>query len=203
MIIGAVVLAAGKSERMGKNKLLLRFDGKLLIENILDALTIAGINDQVLVVGYKPGEIIGAVRPRLNTLKIAINGDYEQGMTSSFQKGLQTLSNVDAAFLVLGDEPIFDPKILRFLIDKMEKSGDEALIVSPIHKEKKGHPLLFHSQLFPEIRELKNPQTIRDVVHRHADKLVTVEAAQWTVMDIDTPEDYNSISKSMKTSQTP
>ena len=46
MIVGAIVLAAGKSERMGKNKLLLRFDGKLLIENILDALTIAGINDQ-------------------------------------------------------------------------------------------------------------------------------------------------------------
>ena len=46
MIVGAIVLAAGKSERMGKNKLFLRFDGKLLIENILDALTIAGINDQ-------------------------------------------------------------------------------------------------------------------------------------------------------------
>src|SRR5271157_1317596 len=132
MIIGAVVLAAGKSERMGKNKLLLRFDGKLLIENVLDALTIAGINDQVLVVGHKPGEIIGAVRSRLNTLKIGINANYEQGMTSSFQIGLQSLPHVDAAFLVLGDEPIFDPKVLRFLIEKMEKSRGEALIVSPI-----------------------------------------------------------------------
>jgi molybdenum cofactor cytidylyltransferase len=188
---------------MGKNKLLLRFDGKLLIENVLDALTIAGINDQVLVVGHKPGEIIGAVRSRLNTLKIGINTNYEQGMTSSFQIGLRSLPHVDTAFLVLGDEPIFDPKVLRFLIEKMEKSRGEALIVSPIHREKRGHPLLFHSQLFPEIRDLKNPQTIRDVVYRHADKLVTVEAPRWTVMDIDTPHDYNRICKSMKTSQTP
>jgi molybdenum cofactor cytidylyltransferase len=200
MIVGAVVLAAGKSERMGKNKLLLRFGGKLLLQNVLDALTIASINDQVLVVGHKPGEIIGAVRSRLNTLKIGINANYEQGMTSSFQKGLQSLPHVDAAFLVLGDEPIFNPKVLRFLIEKMEKSRGEALIVSPIHRGKRGHPLLFHSQLFPEIRDLKNPQTIRNVVYRHADKLVTVRAPRWTVMDIDTPQDYNRISKSIKTS---
>jgi molybdenum cofactor cytidylyltransferase len=203
MIIGAVVLAAGKSERMGKNKLLLRFDGKMLIENVLDALTIAGINDQVLVVGHKPGQIIGAVRSRLKTLKIGINAKYEKGMTSSFQIGLQSLSHVDAAFLVLGDEPIFEPKVLCFMIEKMEKGKGKVLIVSPIHKGKWGHPLLFHSQLFPEIRDLKNPQTIRDVVHRHADKLVKVEAPKWTVMDIDTPEDYNRISKSIKTSQNP
>jgi len=203
MIIGAVVLAAGKSERMGKNKLLLRFYGKPLIENIMDTLTIAGVDDQVLVVGHKAEEIIGALRPRLNTLKIGINWDYEHGMTSSFQKGLRSLSRVEAAFLVLGDELILDPKILRLMVEKMEKSKGKALIVSPIHKGKKGHPLLFHSQLFQELFDLKSSQTIRDVVHRHADKLVTVEAPQWTIMDIDTPEDYTRISKLMKRTQIP
>jgi molybdenum cofactor cytidylyltransferase len=119
-------------------------------------------------------------------------------MTSSFKTGLQLLSHVDAVFLVLGDEPIFEPEFLRLMIGQMEKNRGEALIVSPIHKGKKGHPLLFHSRLFEEISNLKNSQTIRDVVHRHADKLVAVEAPQWTIMDIDTPEDYNLISNLIK-----
>jgi molybdenum cofactor cytidylyltransferase len=198
MIIGAVVLAAGKSERMGQNKLLLRLNGERLIDNILDALATAGVNEQVVVLGHKAEELIEALKPRLNGVKITVNKDYEQGMTSSFKTGLQLLSHVDAVFLVLGDEPIFEPEFLRLMIGQMEKNRGEALIVSPIHKGKKGHPLLFHSRLFEEISNLKNSQTIRDVVHRHADKLVAVEAPQWTIMDIDTPEDYNLISNLIK-----
>ena len=115
----------------------------------------------------KPEQIIEAIKPRLSTLKIAVNEDYEQGMTSSFQRGLQMLPYVDAAFLVLGDEPIFDPNILKVMVQQMENSQGKALIVSPIHKGKKGHPLLFHRQLFAEILNLKSPQTIREIVHRY------------------------------------
>ena len=139
------------------------------------------------------------LKPRLRTLKIAVNEDYEQGMTSSFQKGLQMLPYVDAAFLVLGDEPIFDPNLLKLMVQQMENSQGKALIVSPIHKGKKGHPLLFHRQLFAEILSLKNSQTIREIVHRYADRLLTIEAPQWTIMDIDTPEDYARISGLIKT----
>jgi molybdenum cofactor cytidylyltransferase len=199
MVIGAVVLAAGKSERMGQNKLFLSLNGKALIDNILDAVAAAGIDEQVIVLGHKPEPVIEAIKPRLRTLKIAVNEDYEQGMTSSFQKGLEALPHVDAAFLVLGDEPIFDPNILKLMVQQMENSQGKALIVSPIHKGKKGHPLLFHRQLFAEILNLKNPQTIRDIVHRYADRLLTIEAPQWTIMDIDTPEDYARISGLIKT----
>ena len=193
MIIGAVVLAAGKSERMRQNKLLLRLNGKRLIDNVLDGLAAASVDEQVVVLGHNAEEVIEALKPRLNRVKITVNRDYEQGMTSSFKTGLQLLSHADAVFLVLGDEPIFDPKVLSLMIGQMEKGRGEALIVSPIYKGKKGHPLLFHNRLFKEILNLKNSQTVRDVVHRHADKLVTVEAPQWTIMDIDTPEDYNRI----------
>jgi molybdenum cofactor cytidylyltransferase len=203
MITGAVVLAAGKSERMGQNKLLLRLNGERLIDNILDALAAASVDEQVIVLGHKAEEVTEAVKPRLSRVKIAVNRDYEQGMTSSFQKGLKLLSRVDAVFLVLGDEPIFDPKVLRLMIGRMEKGRGEALIVSPIHKGKKGHPLLFHNRLFEEILNLKNSQTVRDVVHCHADKLVTVEAPRWTIMDIDTPEDYSRISNLVKTGHIP
>ena len=159
-------MAAGKSERMGQNKLFLSLNGKTLIDNVLDAVAAAGISEQVIVLGHEPGLVVDALKPRLPTLKITVNEAYEQGMTSSFQTGLRLLPHVEAAFLVLGDEPIFDPNLLKLMMHKMENSHGKALIISPIHNGKKGHPLLFHRQLFPEILNLKNPQTIRDIVHR-------------------------------------
>ena len=74
------MLAAGKSERMGQNKLLLRLNGKRLIDNILDALAAAGVDEQVVVLGHKAEELIEAVKTRSNRVKITIKKDYEQGI---------------------------------------------------------------------------------------------------------------------------
>ncbi len=199
MMIGAVVLASGKSERTGKNTLLLRLNGKTLLDNIFDALEAADINDQVIVVGHEPEPVIEAIKPRLGVVKLALDLGHERGMTSSFQTGLVVISNVDAAFLVLGDQPILDPDFLKTMVKELENNGD-ASIVSPIHNGKKGHPLLFSRRIFGEILNFKSTQTIRDVLHANADKLLTVEAPAWTVMDIETPEDYARLKSLIKNS---
>lgn len=186
----AIVLAAGESKRMGQNKLLLRLNDKTLIESILAAIAAANIDETVVVLGYKPQQLIEVVKKSLEGVKIAINEDYQQGMTSSFQKGLRMVSYVDAAFLVLGDQPILDNHFLRVMIHQMENNLGKALIVSPIHKGKKGHPLLFFKELFGEILGLNKTETLRDVVRRHTDRLLTIEAPEWTTIDIDTPEDF-------------
>ncbi len=198
MIVGAVVLAAGKSERMGQNKLLLPLGEKLLIDQVLDSLAAAGVNEQVVVLGHDLEKVIASLKPRLGKVKIALNVEYEKGMVSSFQTGLWVLSGIEAVFLILGDEPILDPSLLQKMTQTME-SNPETLIVSPIYRSKKGHPLLFRRQLFGEILSLKEAQTIRDIVHAHADRLVTVEAPEWTTIDIDTPEDYARIVELFKT----
>jgi len=197
MIVGAVVLAAGKSKRMGQNKLLLTLNHKTLIENVLDALSDAGVNEQVIVLGHDIEPIIQVIRPRLGRIKIALNLAEGADMASSFQTGLQVLPWVEAAFLVLGDQPILDPNLLLTMMQKIE-GNPEALIVSPIHKGKKGHPLLFRRQLFGEILSLKGNQTVRDVVHSNDDRLVTFEAPEWTIMDIDTAEDYERMRRLIK-----
>lgn len=175
---------------MGQNKLLLRLNDKTLIESILAAIAAANIDETVVVLGYKPQQLIEVVKKSLEGVKIAINEDYQQGMTSSFQKGLRMVSYVDAAFLVLGDQPILDNHFLRVMIHQMENNLGKALIVSPIHKGKKGHPLLFFKELFGEILGLNKTETLRDVVRRHTDRLLTIEAPEWTTIDIDTPEDF-------------
>jgi len=197
MIVAAIILAAGKSERMGHNKLLLLLNGGTLIDNILNAIAAVDIEAKVIVLGHKPEEVIDVIKQRRGAVQVVINPDYERGMISSFQKGLRLLRYVDAAFLVLGDQPILDKSLLDVMMQRLE-SHPEMLIVSPICKGKKGHPVLFRKELFGEILSLDTSETIRGVIHRHAGKLLTVEAPEWTIMDMDTPEDYARIRNLMQ-----
>jgi molybdenum cofactor cytidylyltransferase len=199
MNVGAVVLAASKSECKGQNKLLLRINGKTIIETNLDALAAACVNEQIVVLGFEPGEVIEAIRPRLGKVKIALDLTYEEGMTSSVKTGFIVLSNVDAAFLIQGDHPILNPNLIIEMTQLMENNKDESLIVSPIHRGKKGYPLLFRKKLFGELLSLKTSQTIYDVVNAHIDKLLTFEAPEWTIMDVDTPQDYARLEGLTKT----
>ncbi len=190
MRVAAVVLAAGKSERMGRNKLLLKLRGKPLIELVLDALEASEVDEIIIVLGNKPWEIAKVIKPQLNRIRLVVNESYEEGMTSSFKTGLMQIKHAEAALLVLGDQLILDPKFLNIMIEAMERNRGKALIVSPIYEGKKGHPLLFSKNLFNEILSLKESEVIRDVVHRHIDQLLTIDQPKWTITDIDTPEDF-------------
>lgn len=190
MITAAVVLAAGRSDRMGKNKLLLRLGGKRLIDHNLDALEASNIDEIVVVLGHEPEGSIAALKPRLNHIRIVINEEYEDGMSSSLKTGLNQTKNADAVLLVLGDQPILDYKLINEMIKIMEDKILRALIVSPVHEGKKGHPLLFSKELFIEIMNLKKNETIRDIVHKHSDALIMIESDEWTLTDIDTPIDF-------------
>jgi molybdenum cofactor cytidylyltransferase len=198
MRVAAVVLAAGKSERMGRNKLLLKLRGKTLIEIILDALETSKVDEIIVVLGNKPREVADVVKPRLNRIRIIVNKNYEEGMTSSFKTGLKQIEHADAALLILGDQLILDPKFVNVMIKEMEKNRGKALIVSPIYEGKKGHPLLFSQELFNEIFSLKEGEVIRDIVHRHIDQLLTIDGPGWTKMDIDTPKDFADAARLFK-----
>ena len=89
-------------------------------------------------------------------------------MTSSFKTGLGRVS-VDAAFLCLGDQAVLDPVLMNKMVDTME-ADPEALIVSPVHECRRGHPVLFRNSLFPEIMSLGQGKTLKDVVEGHGDR---------------------------------
>jgi molybdenum cofactor cytidylyltransferase len=181
MKVAAVVLAADKPKRTRQSKV----KGKTVIDNILDALSAADISEQVVVLGYEFEKIIEVLKPMLGKVKIALNFDYERGVALSIQTGLIVLSNVDAAFMVLGDEPILDPKILNSMVEAMQNSGGKAQIVTPVFNGKKGQPLLIRKDLFGEILTLDPSQNLSNIVQAHADRLVTVEAPEWTIRDSD------------------
>jgi molybdenum cofactor cytidylyltransferase len=183
-MIGAVILAAGESQRMGEPKLLLRIEGKRMIEWVVNSFK--GVVDELVVVlGHKPEGLI----PTLEELgtRWVVNENYRRGMVSSFKKGLEQLKNCDAVFLALGDQPFVDRD---FLMKAVHAWRGGAKIVSPVHKGKKGHPVLFDQSLFDEILSLREHEMIRDVIHRHEDEHHLVEAGEWAVTDFDTPESF-------------
>jgi len=193
MRIAAVILAAGKSERMGKNKLLIKFHGKKLIDYILDVMKDSKIDETVIVLGYKPWEITNSIKTRLRCVKIVVNEGFEEGMTSSFKVGLKEVENADAVFLVLGDQPLLKPKLINAMIDKMERNEKRFLIASPICEGKKGHPVLFSKKLFREILNLRKEEIIRDIIHRHKNRILTVNTDMQSMFDIDTPDDITKV----------
>ncbi len=185
--LAAIVLAAGKSERMGRNKLLLEVAGRPILDWLLDVLNASLVDEVLVVLGHRPKEL----RPIVEThdAEIVINTAYEEGMTSSFKAGLRWVS-ADAAFLVLGDQLGLKVELLKRMVVAMD-SDPEALIVSPVHQGRRGHPVLFRRALFPEILSLKPDETVRDVVLRHEASHRLVEGDVWSVLDIDTPEDFD------------
>ena len=187
--VAAVVLAAGKSRRMGRNKLLLRIGGRTVLNRVLSSIEASRVEEIFVVLGHRPedlGPIVDA-----HTAEAVLNPDYEEGMTSSFKTGLSRVS-ADSAFLGLGDQVVLDPALMDRMVDAME--GDsEALIVSPVHEGRKGHPVLFRDTLFPEIMSLGQGKTLKAVVAGHGDRHLEVETDVWCTLDMDTPEDYERI----------
>src|SRR5438477_621737 len=102
-MICAIVLAAGKSERMGRPKALLEFRGRTFLENILDAISRSSIAHTSIVVGHHRQEIENAVQ----SASMIFNPDYEQGMVTSLQTGVRALPPGSiGAFLFLVDHPV-------------------------------------------------------------------------------------------------
>lgn len=193
MRLAAIVLAAGRSSRMGANKLLLRVGDRRVIEHILFSLK---PYETIVVLGHRPDD----VKPIVEALgaETVHNPDYDEGMTTSFQAGLRALDpDVEAVFMVLSDTFGVDHELLEEM-EGVLMNDPEALMVSPVHEGRRGHPVLFRKPLFDEFLGLGEGETMRDVVNRHENRHRYVEADIWCTVDLDTPEDYERVKRLWK-----
>ena len=186
MRLAAVVLAAGRSSRMGRNKSLLEVAGRTVLDRLLDAIDGSTVGQIVVVLGHNPDDIIPIAEA--HGTETVLNVDYDRGMTSSLITGLKRV-DADAAFLVLGDQLGLE----YHLLDEMGRAMADnplALIVSPVYEGRRGHPTLFRDSLFPEILSLGENETMKDIVVHHEPDHYEVEGDLWCTMDFDTPEDF-------------
>jgi CTP:molybdopterin cytidylyltransferase MocA len=173
---------------MGTNKLLLKVGKKRIIEHIIHTLQPL---DTILVLGHKANEIKSIIEDL--AVRTVINHDYKKGMITSFQAGLRVLdSRTDAVFMVLSDTFGFNKPLLERMSETMERNPD-IHIVSPRFKGRKGHPVLIKKSLFKEFLNLEEDKTMKNVVNRFKKQHGYVEADEWCIVDLDTPEEYERI----------
>ena len=186
-MMAAIVLAAGQSRRMGRNKLLLPFGRSTVIETIVTEVQSGEVNDTVVVTGYER-ERIEAQLARY-PVRCVFNPDYARAeMLASVQVGLRALAeNIEAALIVLGDQPRIQRDIIRRVIEAYRPG---ALII-PSFERRRGHPILLDRSIWPDVLAAPIEATLRDVINAHAECIRYVEVESDSVLrDIDTPDDY-------------
>ena len=186
-MISAIILAAGKSERMGTPKALLPFRGRTFLENILQAIAGSCLTTTVVVVGHHRDEIAA----RLNIPNMVFNPHYEQGMVTSFQAGIRALPpDSIGAVLFLVDHPVVEPSTIDVLVHNF--SGNR--IVVPVFNGRRGHPVLFAREVLQEILALPPSQGANIVVRKDPGRIVEVSVdSPGILVDIDTPEDFERL----------
>jgi molybdenum cofactor cytidylyltransferase len=187
-MICAVVLAAGRSRRMGVQKLLLPFGGKTVISHIVDQLLASAVDRVFVVTGHEPERISGELSDR--SVSIVHNTDYESGMLSSVRSGLRALpEQCEAVLVAIGDQP----SIPTELVDSMVRSfaSTEKNILVPCFEGRRGHPVLFACQYREEILTHYDDIGLRGLLHAHPDDVFELGVSTSSVLsDMDYPDDY-------------
>ena len=187
--VAGLILAAGKSQRMGSPKALLRIYGRTFLEHIASEAQQSNLTEVKIVLGSQ-AELILERLPQLRA-NVVINPEYEQGQLSSLIRGLKALEgySIDGLMLFLVDHPFVDRNLINELLDWFSSHNNPLVI--PTFKKKRGHPIIFAHELFPELINAPVDAGAVIVVRKYQDKILHVETGQAGILlDIDTPEAY-------------
>ena len=189
--IALVLLAAGGSTRMGTPKLLLPYQGQPLIRRAAETAIAAGCDPVVVVLGSRVEETRGA----LEGLDVVIveNTEWEQGMGTSIRAGISgaEILGCEGAILALADQPLVSAEVLRRLVEEHEETGRP--IIASEYAETVGVPAFFTREFFPKLMALLPSEGCKAVILAHLDQSIRITCPE-AETDIDTPEDYTSIS---------
>ena len=188
--VAAILLAAGRSRRMGAFKPLLPFGDRTVIECCINNLRAADVDEIVVVVGHRAEE----VRQQLKAFDggFAVNPDPKSEMSASIVLGVeQVTSNAKALLLALVDHPAVPPEVIRTLIEEWKRG---AKLVQPEHAGRGGHPVLIDVAYRDELLSLDPAQGLRALfaAHREQVRRLAVESA-YVARDMDTWEDYRRL----------
>lgn len=191
-MIAGLILAAGESSRMGKDKALLAYRGRTFLETLFANLREAGLKRIAVVLGHHAEEIRRAVN--LPDAQWISNPDYRLGQTSSLQAGLRALAHaeLEGIVLCLVDHPAISVEVIRTLLKSFRQTG--ASVVVPTCGGRRGHPILIARSLFKELLDLGPESGANTVIRKHREATHFVEVEDpGVLLDIDDPEAYQRL----------
>lgn len=196
--ITAIVLAAGESNRMKEQKLLLPYKDKPMIRTIVDTIAQSKIHETMVVLGADHEKIQDALTD--SSVTFCTNRNYKKGMLSSIQTGLKSLpDHSDACIVFLGDQPMITPEIIDAIIDEYRHT--QKGIVLPVFENRRGHPVLIDRKYRSQIDSIDPKVGLRDLIWKFPDDISEVRVEdEGIIRDIDTREDYKFETNALKKS---
>jgi CTP:molybdopterin cytidylyltransferase MocA/SAM-dependent methyltransferase len=192
--IAAIVLAAGAASRFGGGKLLAAVEGRPILQHVLDRLAVSGIGDVIVVLGVDASTIENAIDWRAE--RRVHNPDPSRGLSSSLQVGLAAVADdVDAAMIVLGDQPLVPPRAIRALLDA--RVDDARPVVVPVYGDGAGrNPVLLGRAAFSLAAEATGDRGLGPLLADHPELVreipIRVEGGN---PDVDTRADHVALLK--------
>jgi molybdenum cofactor cytidylyltransferase len=182
MSIRGVILGAGKATRMGKDKLNLRLGDKAIIDMVIENAKASKLDELLLVYG----------KYEINTdIKKIYNAEFEQGMSTSVKKGLESFEG-EAVMVLLGDMPYVTEDMINKLYDEFISS--EKNIAAPVFNGKRGNPVIIGKKYFNQLLENTGDKGARDIIKSNPEDIQWVEIQSHGIfIDIDDENSYNSI----------
>jgi len=194
-MIPAIVLAAGRSARMGRAKALLPIaGGETFLSRVIKTLIEGGVDDVVVVLGYEPEPIVADLASRGLAARYIVNENFDAGQLSSLVTGLRVIDRpgIEAALVTLVDVPLVRSATVRAVVDRYRRARPP--IVRPVCGDRHGHPLLIDRGLFGALRSADPSVGAKEIVRAHASKAGDVEVNdEGAFRDVDCPEEYERL----------
>jgi molybdenum cofactor cytidylyltransferase len=186
---GILILAAGNSSRLGEPKQLLRYKGKTLISNVVDAAT-SLVPTRVTVVTGANAELISNELSK-SSVSIVYNPHWQEGMSSSIRIGITHLKDknphLQGVILSVSDQPFVSSSLFLTLIETAKSTGKS--IVASLYNNTFGTPVLFQKQYFDSLLCLKGVEGAKKLIKQFPEDVATIPFPLGGI-DIDTQEDY-------------
>lgn len=192
--VSAILLGAGESKRMGRDKLMLPWGKKTVFEHCLYTLLQSEIGEVIVVLRTRSEAFEDGIKrypiSKRKKIKVAVNPNYRRGMSSSLHRGLKCLDSRSKGVLIaLGDQPLLKPRTVNALIHAF--SHGEGKIAIPFYNGKRGNPVLFDRIYMKDLMKLRGDTGGRKIVENHPDKIIRVSTrSEGVLKDIDRWEEY-------------
>lgn len=189
--VAGLILAAGRSSRMGVAKPLLPLGSMTVLENAITRVREGGVDEITVVVGWR-GDEIGAVAARAGA-RVVVNADFDGGMFTSVVAGIRSVAPGCAGCLLLPvDVPLVRPSTIRAVLGAVPDR--RSALIYPMFQGRRGHPPFLSRDLFAEILSHDGSGGLRTVLARHKGGADTVLVDDEGILrDMDTPEDYRAM----------
>lgn len=191
-MIGAVILAAGLSKRMGKSKLTLMLDKIPIIEHVMRHVEASDVDSIVLVYSKYTRD----VKPLADKHGIhCVENDHaEDGLSTTVKLGLSHMLGEQGVMFVLGDQPFIETRDINMLVGHFRKNRDK--IIVPVNYEGRGNPVIFPEKYFNEILAIGGDKGARQLLDKYAEDIVFVEVDESKIQfDVDTVDDFEAARK--------